>query len=68
MSLENTRVIQVALSEGQINSAFDSLLLMTGHMHDNEVITHVTVPTTSTDGVKLVEFKINKEVQASRPD
>lgn len=68
MSLENTRNIELALSKGNVNDAFTSLLLMTGHLNEGEVITDVKLGREPAMGPVPVSITISKEVQASRPD
>lgn len=67
MNSDKSRNLEIPLSTGQINDAFTSLLLMTGHLHEGEVITNVVIPQGILTDVKSVLFQIQKEEQASRP-
>lgn len=58
---ESLRTIEVPISKGNINDAFSSLLLMTGHMHDGEVVTSVEIPPSILTDVRNVVFQIKKE-------
>lgn len=65
MSLESTpRNLVISLSKGNINDAFTSLLLATGHLHEGEVITDVSLPRVDSNIVG-VSFTINKEVDGN---
>ncbi len=62
MSLGNMeRSVEISLSKGNVNNAFTSLLLATGHIHEDDVITSVVLPANWQGEVDLVKFKIKKE-------
>lgn len=66
MNLENSRVIELPISCGNINDAFTPLLLMTGHMHSDEMIDSVGLDIfVEKDGTKKVSFRIKKEANTT---
>lgn len=56
------RKVNLAMSQQQVNDAFTSLLLMTGIIHEGEIISNVVLPTSWTNNAELVKFTIQKEV------
>lgn len=61
MNSEQSRTISLSISEGHVNDAFTSLLLMTGILHDGEVITHLSLGDTSPGKPRGLEITIKKE-------
>lgn len=61
MSSEQSRTISLYLSDGQVCDAFTSLLLMTGHLHDGEVITDISVDDSLPGKLRGLEVTIKKE-------
>lgn len=67
----NSRVIDLTVSEGNVNDAFTSLFLSTGYLQNDEVIKSITFHRDTTEnplkGLLPMTIEIAKEVQTSRP-
>lgn len=67
MSLENTpRVVEVQMSRGNVNDAFTSLLLSTGHLHDGERITNVHLSDVPESNLRSVQVVIDRDIQETK--
>lgn len=64
MNSEKPRTIELTLSEGNVNDAFTSLLLATGHMHDGEAITAFEMDK-GNNNLRNLRVTIVKEVKSS---